>query len=159
MSSTLHSSRLQIPWTNISTDGVDRGVVALPSSSLTLFFGLQLDGSLYGASYIFYANFRIEETATGQIFNHLWVGDLDGFQQYGTSIFLVQWWSNASTAGVASGTYNVYPSPRQEQGLYRYRPYFTVVGFNNQGGLEPERSEYAVAEDHYFVLSGSNLTT
>jgi hypothetical protein len=124
-----------------------------------LFIGLQLDAGLYGARYVFYANFRIEETATGRISNNTWVGDLDGFQQYGTSIYLVKWWSNASAAGVASGTYNVYPSPRPDQGSYRYRPYLTIVGFNSQGGLEPERSEFAVAEDHYFVLSASNLTT
>jgi hypothetical protein len=138
-------------------------VVPQDFSDLGLYFGLEVDASLYGAKNQFLANFRIQNVWTGQVYNHLWQGQLDIFQSAGTAFLLLKWWSRASDAGVGTGIFNANEAG---PGLYLFRPLFHVIGFDGPLPVDPvvtmvecDRAEFAVGEEHYFVLGCTPFLT
>lgn len=156
MAATLHTSKIEIPWTNIITAGQDRDIVVWSEDELALFFGLNADAGLFGHGYEFTANFRVIEASTNQTFNHYWTGKLDGFQAFAPNMWLSMTWAKAAWAGVSKSHYSFFGSGVGD-GLYLYRPYFLV----HAGVLDVEfviysgKSEFAVADEHYFMVESS----
>ncbi len=149
---------LEIPWTNVTTEGVDRDVVRWATSELTLFFGLNLDLSLFDNAFRFLANFQVMETASGRITNNYWDGALDALPR-ASGLWLSWSFTYAFEAGVYNSRYGSTWGPFGD-GCYLYRPYFMVwvsqppsAQFLLPGG----RSEYAVAEDHYVMLEAAGV--
>lgn len=152
------TSLLEIPWTNIVTEGVDRDIVRWGTSDLALFFGLNIDLSLFDNGYRFMANFQVVETASGRTENHYWDGTLDALPR-APGLWLSWSFTYAFDAGVTSSRYGYGYGPRGD-GSYMFRPYFMVwlSELPNTGLLFPAgRSEYAVADDHFFMLEAAGV--
>ena len=153
---TLRTPFLEIPWTNIVTEGVDRDLVRWSTSDLTLFFGLNIDLSLFDNAFRFLANFQIVEVASGRTSNHYWNGPLDALPR-APGLWLSWSFTYALEAGVYNSRYGSSYGPFGD-GCYLFRPYFMVwvsqppsTQFLSPAG----RSEYAVADEHFLMLEAA----
>lgn len=161
MAPTLSNSNLLYIESTIifSSDG-SANVVADSGEPLYLWIEVHADLSLFGYGYKFSANFRIIEVATNTTFNHYWNGDFDGLKPYAPDMSLLCSWKRASDAGVyktAAPYTGLEPKGTDGDGLYLYRPYFLVYAGTPEGEfiVFSGRSEFGVAEEHYFVLESS----
>ena len=152
MTPTLNSAKLSILWSNLITDGIDRDVVNYAEGgTFELFFGLSIDVSLFDQGFLFVANFQIEEVRSGQLFNHYWEGDFDSLPHAGGI-----WLRTAFTSAAAAGARNApvsYFGTNKGDGMYLFRPSFAVIAFvSGDPGYTTGASEYAVAEEHFFLV-------
>lgn len=159
MPPVLHSPAISINWTEIQSEGIDTDVVRYPDSSLAVYAGISIDGVLYGAGYRFAMNFRIEEVSSGAVFDHLWTGNLDDFQSWGTSFYLVMWWNKAADAGVSNGLHRYSFEAIGAGGMYLYRPRFSVIAASYRlpfGWIaNPDSGQFAVSDEHFFALAAN----
>jgi hypothetical protein len=150
MAGNTHTPRVSIPWTNVTTGGVDRDTITFTQDSLTLLFGLSIDTALWNEpSYWFQASTQITEVATGQRFNNYWRAPLNALPQAG-SLWISNSWAQAQWAGVRTAQIAYFN--QSGDGLYLYRPSFTLL---SPGVVDPEffiptgKSEFAVGEEHF----------
>jgi len=154
MAPITHTQGLEIPWTNIVTEGVDRDVVRWSTNDLTLFFGLSIDQALFGSAFRFLANFQIVEVASGATHNTYWNAPLDALPN-APSLWLSYSFTYAFDAGVANSRYGGGDYGPSGDGCYLFRPYFMVWVSqppSNQLLYPAGKSEYAIGEDHFLML-------
>jgi hypothetical protein len=147
---------LEIPWTNVVTEGVDRDLVRWSTSDLTLFFELNIGLDLFDNGFRFLANFQIVEISSGRIANHYWDGTLDALP-HAPGLWLSWSFTYALDAGIYNSRYGSAWGSFGD-GCYLFRPYFMVwvsqpssTQFLSPAGL----SEYAVADDHFLMLEAA----
>jgi hypothetical protein len=143
--------------TTITSAGKSTNIIQYSGNDLGLWFNLNVDLSLFGHGYTFSANFRVIEVATNAIFNHYWNGQLDGLKPFAPSMYLVMSWAKAAAAGVSKSAYSIFGQGIGD-GLYLYRPYFLIHAGESLGELLgfTGKSEFGVAEEHYFLLESSD---
>ncbi len=146
----MNTPRVRITGAALTSKGAIRQVVNRRSDDLTLFMYLSIDTTLWDEPLpIFRAGFRIIEASTGSVKNHYWVADLTALPR-APNIWLSMSFGTASSAGIALGAYE---SPYQQDGLYCFRPAFSILQSNQSAvfwltGL----SHFAVGDDHYFMV-------
>jgi hypothetical protein len=151
---TLHSPRVELPVTEIyvgnSPTQAQRltDVVPFEFSWMFLVVNFRVDPALYAAgNYYFRLNFQVKEVATGGLNNNMLFGPLSYLQGWNGVAMVKQ----ASTFGVRYS-----PHGGDEHGLYLFRPYISMnryVSWPYRAVCDdPATAEYAVADEHYFML-------
>jgi hypothetical protein len=157
MAPILNTPLVAMTGTDIQWGWQSSNAIPYSGSPLELFMYLHIDSSLFDHQWQFTANFALTEVATNQRFNNYWVGNLDGLKQWAPDLYIFMYWPSAWSAGASKSGYSYSGAP-QGDGLYLYRPNFAVQIVAHWTELGPDfegESQYAVSEEHYFIVESS----
>ena len=155
---TTNTPGLEIVWTNVLTESIDRDVIRWSGFHLSLAFGVNIDTNLWdgvprGKSV--FMNWQIIEVETGQRFNNTDTFVLQSLQKF-PGWAMSRNFGRAAHAGIRRSRKS-FDAQSSGNGLYLYRPFMTIKAssIGPDFFVETGDSKYAVGPEHYILLESS----